>query len=215
RVQNLGGDGIDWYGSLVGKRLATCTVRIACRGVVDGRTRLTEVSGPNIGRGHCLEQTAVIALECPIPTKKEKQLVLPDRATQGAARVIQNALALLGSALEELPGTERVVLMVQEAHTVELVGARLGDHGDGRAARHPLLGVETSRRDVDFLDGLRGRDVNSMVRQPDEDVGCAIHPCVVVVTVRAVDVEAQGPLRTVGDGVLESLSLRPGRGPGD
>src|SRR5438093_6474805 len=88
RVQNLGGDGIDWYGSLVGKRLATCTVRIACRGVVDGRTRLTEVSGPNIGRGHCLEQTAVIALECPIPTKEEKQLVLPDRATQGAARVI-------------------------------------------------------------------------------------------------------------------------------
>src|SRR5438094_7444209 len=39
RVQNLGGDGIDWYGSLVGKRLATCTVRIACRRVVNGRAR--------------------------------------------------------------------------------------------------------------------------------------------------------------------------------
>ena len=88
-----------------------------------------------------------------------------------------------------------------------------GDAGGDAAVGIAI--VETSRRDVDFLDGLRGRDVNSMVRQPDEDVGCAIHPGVVVVTVRAVDVEAQGPLRTVGDGVLESLSLRPGRGPGD
>src|SRR5439155_13265068 len=114
----------------------------------------------------------------------------------------QDTLALV-AAPKKRSGAQGIVLVISESGAVEAVRAGLSDDGDGRASRHALLRVKIVGGDVDLLNGFGWRDVNGMMRQPDEHVHGAVHPSVVVVAVCAVDVGAQGPLRSVGDGILK------------
>jgi len=79
--------------------------------------------------------------------------------------------------------------------------------GDGCAPRHPLLGIEIVGGNVDFLNGLRRRDINGMVRQPDEHVRGAVH-AVLYCYDWCLDVRAQGAFRGVGDGILKFSGSR-------
>ena len=98
--------------------------------------------------------------------------------------------------------------MVLKKNSVELIAAGLGDDGDGRAAGHPLFGIEIIGGNVDFLNGFRWRHVHSMVRQPDEHIRGTVDASVVVVPIRAVDVRAQGAFRRIGNRVLENSRRR-------
>ena len=91
-----------------------------------------------------------------------------------------------------------------------VVGAGLGEHGDGGAPGHPLLGVEAGGRHADRVHRVRRRHVDRVVGQPDVDVGGAVEPRVVVVAGGAVDVRGEGPRGGVRDRVLEAGRRRPG-----
>src|SRR5207253_4256700 len=99
-----------------------------------------EVSRAKSGSRKGLETSsrcAVVALEGPVVTAEEEQLVLLNRAAQSPAQIIENALALARAyccSLEELPCPQGLILMVLKKNSVELIAAGLGDDGDGRAA---------------------------------------------------------------------------------
>ena len=154
---------------------------------------------------------AIITLEEPVPASEEEKLILENRAAERAAEVIEDAFAFScwGGRLKELSCPKGLILMIFKQHAVELIRAGLGDHGDGRAARHPLLGIEIIGRNVHFLNGLRRRHIDSVVRQPDEHVRSAVHARIIVVPVGAVDVEAQRAFRRVRNSVLKSSRSCP------
>src|SRR5438105_3743191 len=70
------GDCIYGDRGLIGKRLSPGTVGIACRGIVDSGSGADKVPGAHSCSGHS-DQTraAIIALEGPVPTSEEEQLV--------------------------------------------------------------------------------------------------------------------------------------------
>ena len=90
---------------------------------------------------------------------------------------------------------QRAAVVHRERAAVEVVRPGLGDHGDGGAAGHALLGIEVVGGDVDFLDALHRRDVHRVMRHRDQDVGRAVHARVVGAALLAVDVgrEARVP----------------------
>ena len=75
-----------------------------------------------------------------------------------------------------------------ERAAVDLVGAGLGNDGDRRSARHPLLGVRGRGGDVHGVDHLFRNDIAGMVRQPKIDAGSTIDACGVIVPVCSVDI---------------------------
>ena len=132
--------------------------------------------------------TAVQALAQTFPSAEVKQLVLLDRSADRKAGDRHQALGRFRIAEEEVLRAEHAVVVEQKGGAMEVVGAGLGRHGDGRTAGHALLGVEVVRGDVYGLDRLRRSDVGRVVRQPDVDVGGAVELRDVVVAVGAVDV---------------------------
>jgi hypothetical protein len=48
------------------------------------------------------------------------------------------------------------VVVHRERAAAEIVGPGFRDHGHGRAARHPLLGIEAVGGDIHFLDAFHG-----------------------------------------------------------
>src|SRR5262249_39683452 len=81
---------------------------------------------------------------------------------------------------------------------------------EGCPACHTLLGIEVVSRDVYSFYGFSWRHVLGMVRQPDENAGRPVDLGDVIVTVHAIDVDAQGALGGAAHRVLEL----PGRGAG-
>ena len=103
----------------------------------------------------------------------------------------------------QVKARKRIVAVAGEHAAAKIVGPRLRDHGNGRAAGHALLGVEVVGGNVDFLDALHRRDVHRVVRHRDQDVGRPIQTGVVRAPLLAVDVGRQRTSRRVGDGVLK------------
>src|SRR6266567_4147061 len=156
--QDFRRNGADRYGCLIGKGGSSSSVRVSGGRVIDNCPRTGEVSGSKGGSRHGLEAArslAIIAFEGSVVAAKEEELVLLNGPTEGAAEVIQDALAIsraVGWGPKELPCSEGLVLMVFKQDTVELVGAGLGDDRNGCAAGHPLFRIEIIRGNVHFLD---------------------------------------------------------------
>ena len=90
-----------------------------------------------------------------LPKKKSLSLMIgPPSVAPGIVRRFFGLFVAELVRLEDVLRAEDVVVVIDEGRAVELVGARLGDYLDGRAAGQPLLGVEVVRRDVDLLDRL-------------------------------------------------------------
>ena len=88
-------------------------------------------------------------------------------------KIVVDAERLVGAGrLEEVARLQVLVVVELERAAVDVVGARLRDHRDRRAARHALLGIERVGRDVHRFDRFRRRHIADVVRQPDVDV-CA------------------------------------------
>src|SRR6266568_1477502 len=190
-------------GGLVGKGCASGAVRVSCVWVIDNSPRAGKVSGANGGSRQCDKPgVAIVAFIGAVVASEEEQLVLLDGATESAAKIIELTVPL-GASLKELLCPQSLVLEVLKSNSMVLIGARLGDDGNGGATRHPLLGIEIIGGNVYFLDGLCRRDINGMVRQPDEHVRGAVHAGVIVVSVGTIDVRAQCAFRGVGDSVLK------------
>src|SRR6266513_4790265 len=210
KSQDLGRDGIYGDGGLVGKGCASGAVRVSCVWVIDNSPGAGKVSGANSGsRQRDKPGIAIVTFVGAVVASEEEQLVLLDGATESAAKIIKLTVSFWAS-LKELLCPQSLVLKVLKTSSMVLIGAGLGNDGDGRASRHPLLGIEIICRNVDFLYSLPPRDINGMVRQADEHVRGAVHAGVIVVAVGTIDVRAQGAFRGVGDSVLKSSRSRAG-----
>ena len=104
--------------------------------------------------------------------------------------------------MKEGPRAEATVRVVTPADAVKVVPARLDAHIDRRAAREPLLGIESVGDDVHLLYGFGRRNVGRIARQPRVNDARAINLRVVLQTRDAVDVERHGPLRVTSSGVI-------------
>ena len=81
---------------------------------------------------------------------KKNSRLRDDRSAEAVAELV--LLELRDRRLEDVPGRERVVLEIVRAAAAELVGARLGDHLDLRAAVAAVHRREVVRDDAHFLD---------------------------------------------------------------
>ena len=94
--------------------------------------------------------------------------------------------------------------MVFKGNAVKLIRSGLCDNSDGCSAGHPLLWVEVIRGDVDFLNGFGRRNIDGVVRQPNEHIGGPVDASIVVVAIGAVDVRAQSAFWRVRNRILEN-----------
>ncbi len=203
RADPVGGDDV------VREGRAARAVGVAGGRIVDGGAEGAEVTGPH-GRGReCPYMSAGAGLVVALPGPEEEELVLDDGAAQGDRVDVPVAVGLRPR-VEEVARLEPLVCVPGVAGAVELVGAGLGQHRDGSAPRHALLGIEAVGRDVDRVHRLRRRDVLRVVREEDVDVGRAVELGVVHVSGSAVDVGGQRAARRVGDGVLGPGGCRAG-----
>src|SRR6266568_7017127 len=135
-------DGINRDCVLVVKGCASVAVRISCVRVINDRPCAGKVSGAKGRSRHGYEASAaVVAFIGPVVASEEEQLVLLNGPTESAAKIIELTLPL-GASLKELLCPQSLVLKVLKSNSMVLIGARLGDDGNGGATRHPLLGIE-------------------------------------------------------------------------
>ena len=91
-------------------------------------------------------------------------LVLPDRPSDGPAELVV-ALVWFGSCIQRRvvephrPRFQMLVREIFESRSVHRVRSAASLDVDRRTAGEPLLRVEAASDDVDFLNGLEGRDV--------------------------------------------------------
>src|SRR5229473_7247345 len=120
-------DGIYRDGGLVRKGRASGAVRVSCVRVINDRPCAGKVSGAKRRSRHGYKAgAAVVAFIGPVVASEEEQLVLLNGATESAAEVIEDALALLWAyarSLKELSCPEGLILMVLESNSVELIAA--------------------------------------------------------------------------------------------
>ena len=129
----------------------------------------------------------------PLVAREVEQLVLQDRPAQGSAELVVDQLRVsLVDRCEVRPGLERIVAVVLEGRTVQVVGSALDLHVHRGAAREPLLGIEAVGDDVDGVDRFERRNVGRHVRQPDVGSGHTVDADVIRASAGSVDVEGQG-----------------------
>ena len=187
---------------LVFERKASGAILIPGVGVVDHVRVGAEVAHPLVlGRHFVARADARDRLRRLVVTEEEEQLVLDERAADGAAEVLEIAFRLGGG--EEGSGAQAVVVEEVERRPMQFVGARFRDHRGGSSAGEALLRITGSCRDRDRFDRLGRGDVARVVRQPHVDAGRAVDARHVVVPVRAVYVGAERPRRRVQDRILE------------
>src|SRR5437762_10972144 len=92
---------------------------------------------------------------------EEEHLVLEDRTAERSAILLpaERRLRAVALAREVVLRRELPVALVAECRAVELIGARLGDERDGRAARTSVGRRELVRRELERLQAL-GRDAH-------------------------------------------------------
>src|ERR1700733_11628710 len=97
-----------------------------------------------------------VLLSCPLPRKKEKQLVLLNRAAKRAAKLvlIQNAEWLPCFIAEERVGVEVGISEILERRSVENVRTRLRDNIHTGAGVPTVAGVVVCRLDLEFLQSI-------------------------------------------------------------
>ena len=100
---------------------------------------------------------------------EEEQFILQNRAAESTTVLVLDVLVPCREdfeiGLEIVARLEELTRIELVAATVELVGAGLDLHIDGRAASHALLGVERVGDDIDRLNCVRWRDVGDVCRQ--------------------------------------------------
>ena len=91
---------------------------------------------------------------------EEKKLVLDDRPAQRAAEHMHARCALALAGREEIIARAHLrVDRVLECRSFEDVGAALHLHVHGSRARHPLVGIEAARHDIDGFNRLEAGPV--------------------------------------------------------
>ena len=219
RVQDLERDRAE-----EGRRDAVAGERQPARAVGAARERVVELE-VGVGRGDLREVArahlrgrdgvdvlVAAGVVVPLEGAEEEELVLLDRAAEGAAvDVARERGALQAEGVVVVAVRVQLVLVSEEVRrAVELVRAGLGDDRDGHAGGHALVGVEVVRRDVDGLDRLRRVHVADVVRQPDVHGHGAVDAERVVVPLRAVHVRGERAAGRVDLGVLRLRRRRAG-----
>src|SRR5437870_2558458 len=105
---------------------------------------LREVAFSEVSSRDGSTHEAVRALEGAFPVGKEEQLALLDGSTDAAPIDVMDIFGLFiypGAIVIPQEGSGGTIVVHGKEAAVEIVGPRLGDHRDGGAARHSLLGI--------------------------------------------------------------------------
>ena len=207
RIDPIGGDDV------AGKRLTSASVHVAGERIVDplqrpvGIERLAEIAAAHFLGGNGVDRFSGRVSILPFERAEVKQLALDDRPAERPAVdvVIGGQLGSLVPFGEETLSAQVLIGVVAKARSPELIRARLGNHGDRRAAGESLIGGETAGGHIDLGDRFRRSDVQRVMRQPRELIRGAVHAGAVGVAIRAVDVGRQ---RARGRVDLRILKLR-------
>ena len=108
----------------------------------------------------------------------------------------------VGTRLEKLAGVELM------GAAMKVVRAGLDLHIDCGATSRALLGVKRISSDVDRFNGVRGRNISNVRRQPRIPILCAIKPRVVLLVGLTVNVSVDRALWVAS----ERVSFRNHRG---
>src|SRR6266576_380502 len=156
KSQDLGRDGIYGDGGLVGKGCASGAVRVSCVWVIDNSPGAGKVSGANSGsRQRDKPGIAIVTFVGAVVASEEEQLVLLDGATESAAKIIKLTVSFWAS-LKELLCPQSLVLKVLKTSSMVLIGAGLGNDGDGGASHAGVIVVAVGTIDVRAQGAFRG-----------------------------------------------------------
>src|SRR5262249_35034318 len=146
------------------ERLPARAVRIPTKWIVDCRRssrrggRDVQISCPKThGRNADAVRVCLVVEDFQV-VRKEKELVLFDRAAKVAAKVVVGQVT--DSRVEEIAGVEITVPVKFIGGAVVIVGARLQDDVSDGSAGTPEFGFEVARGNVDRLNCFERRNEN-------------------------------------------------------
>ncbi len=172
-----------------------------------------EVAIPDRGRRDALRGATGRPDFGTLISPKEKQFVLLDRTTDRAAVLVKDVLWLHGlhsGWSEVIARAKCIIRMVFVGRAVKLVRARLDDYVRGQTAGHALLRVKVVRHHVHRFDGVRGRDIGDIGREPSVSIRSPVNAGTVVVNRKPVDVRGLCSLRIPGRRIAFSQQTNTG-----